>query len=385
MELTALESQFQELETPFYYYDIDLLRKTLVEVNKNIAGRPFQVHYAVKANVNTRLLVEIKNQGFGADCVSGNEVKRALEVGFPKEHIVFAGVGKTDKELQYGLENEIFAFNVESLQELQVLDELSGSMGKQSRYALRLNPNVDAGTHEYITTGKRDNKFGITFDEVREALPIIRELKNTSFIGIHFHIGSQISDISKFRDLCLKINDIHDFLAAEGFELPHINVGGGLGINYEDPINEPIPDFRTYFDLFERELKLRSGQTLHFELGRSLVGQCGSLISRVLYNKPGEGTNFLILDAGMTELLRPALYKAYHYVQNLSRVDNPSTYDVVGPICETSDAFARRIQLPESSRGDIIALRSTGAYAEVMSSRYNLREIAPSVFSDDLK
>ena len=381
----SYNSPFQSLETPFYFYDIGLLRKTLDTIKNEIEGHPFRVHYALKANVNNRILREIASYGFGADCVSGNEVKKALEVGFPNDDIVFAGVGKTDNEIKIGLENDIFSFNVESLQELEVLEQLAGQLNKRARFALRLNPNVDAGTHEYITTGKRNNKFGVTFQELREALDLLKDLKNLEFIGVHFHIGSQITDLSRFSHLIEKVNEIQTLLQENGFNLPHMNVGGGLGIDYENPSENPISDFKTYFDYFKKELKLLEGQTLHFELGRSVVAQCGSLVSRVLYNKPGDGTTFLIVDAGMTELIRPALYQATHRIQNLSSEAPEEFYDVVGPICETSDAFARSIKLPQSQRGDLLAIRSTGAYAEVMSSRYNLREIAPSVYSDDFQ
>ena len=380
------EHLFRELETPFYYYDIDLLRQTLDVVERETEGFPFHVHYALKANVNNRILKEICERGLGADCVSGNEVLRALEVGFSKDQVVFAGVGKTDREIELGLERDIFSFNVESIQELEVLEALAARLGKRARFALRLNPNVDAGTHEYITTGKRNNKFGVTFQEFRDTLPLIRNLKHLDFIGIHFHIGSQISDLTRFSHLIKKVNEIQTYLFEEGFRLPHLNVGGGLGIDYDRPNENAIPDFKTYFDSFKRELKLFEGQKLHFELGRSIVGQCGSLVTRVLYNKPGEETTFLVVDAGMTELIRPALYQATHLIENLSQTNGQEdTYDVVGPICETSDAFSRGIQLPVSRRGDILAIRSTGAYAEVMSSRYNLREVAPSVYSDDFK
>lgn len=384
MSLSKYTAGFTSRETPFYFYDLNLLRHTLEQLNQFISGRPYKVHYALKANVNRALLKIIKDAGLGADCVSGNEVIRALETGFSREEIVFAGVGKTDKEIQVGLDHDIFAFNVESIQELQVLNELAIRSNKVARFALRLNPNVDAGTHEYITTGKRDNKFGVTFDEMKEAIPLIRELKGVEFIGIHFHIGSQIFDMSRFSDLCQKINEIHHFLYEKDFRLPHINVGGGLGIEYENPDEYPIPEFKSYFEVFDQQLELRDYQTLHFELGRAIVGQCGSLISRVLYVKPGEETTFLVLDAGMTELLRPALYRAFHDIENLTSKKEAEVYDVVGPICETSDAFARGIQLPESKRGDLVAIRSTGAYAEVMSSRYNLREVAHSVYSDEL-
>jgi diaminopimelate decarboxylase len=382
--LRRFTNSFQEFETPFYFYDLEVLKQTLETINQLIFNHPYHVHYALKANVNTRLLGIIKNAGFGADCVSGNEVKRALEVGFDKEKIVFAGVGKTDREINIGLDNDIYSFNVESYQELQVLNQLAGEKGKKARFSLRINPNVDPETHKYITTGTRENKFGITIGELKAIIPDIHSLKNVEFMGLHFHIGSQITKNSKFIQLCERINELQNHLLENGFNPPDVNVGGGLGVNYNEPDSELIPDFEAYFDVFKTYLKPLEGQQVHFELGRSVIAQCGSLISRVLYTKPSDGKSFLILDAGMTELIRPALYQAYHHVENISSVESEENYDVVGPICETSDAFARDIKLPASKRNDLIAIRSAGAYAEVMSSRYNLRDVAPSHFSDEL-
>ncbi|MFY0688660.1 MAG: diaminopimelate decarboxylase [Cyclobacteriaceae bacterium] len=384
MSVSQFFQKFQSLETPFYFYDIALLRKTLIELKQCLGDSQFHVHYAMKSNVNRRILNEVKAFGLGADCVSGNEVKRALEVGFSADQIVFAGVGKTDKEIQFGLEHDIFAFNVESIEELKVLDEMAGRMGKKTRFALRVNPNVEAGTHKYITTGTRDNKFGITIEELWEALDLVQGLKHAHFIGIHFHIGSQINDLSRFIELAGKVTELQKELVKRGFELPHVNVGGGLGIDYDDPDATPIANFKEYFELFKKHLQLLPGQQLHFELGRSITGQCGSLISKVLYTKPGKDTTFAILDSGMTELIRPALYQASHKIENLTSNAEFGTYDIVGPICESSDAFARGISLPKTQRGDLMAVRSTGAYGEVMANRYNLREIAPSIYSDDL-
>ncbi len=375
---------FKEIETPFYFYDLNLLRKTLDILHEETKGFPFEIHYAFKANVNRRILNVIRESGLGADCVSGNEITRALEEGFSPEKIVFAGVGKSDKEIGIGLDSEIFSFNVESIEELKVLNELASSRNKVAKFALRINPNVDARTHEYITTGTRDNKFGITISELWEALELIPSLKHIEFIGIHFHIGSQITDLGRFTELAGRINELQKAIVEKGFQLPHVNVGGGLGIDYDDPEGGAIPDFKGYFQRFKDHLDLFPNQLLHFELGRSIIGQCGSLISRVLFTKPGESTIFMILDAGMTELIRPALYRSTHCIENLVSSGNLKTYDVVGPICETSDAFGRGITLPEAKRGDLIAIRSSGAYAEVMSSRYNLRDVASSVYSDDL-
>lgn len=385
MELKPWLSEFTGIETPFYFYDTGLLQQTLEHIQQQIQGKPYHVHYALKANVNPVLLDFIVKAGLGADCVSGNEVRRALEAGFKPKDVVFAGVGKSDKEIEYALSQKIFSFNVESVEELTVLNELAKQQNTVANFALRINPNVDAGTHEYITTGTRNNKFGITMDELWEVLDHLSQLNHVSFIGIHFHIGSQIVDLQRFKTLAERINELQKTLVSKGFQLPHVNVGGGLGIDYEHPKHHPIADFISYFDQFEQHLDLLPGQQLHFELGRSIIAQCGSLISKVLYTKPGDKTTFMILDAGMTELIRPALYRVSHFIENLTSDLPADTYDVVGPICESSDAFARGIQLPQTKRGDMLAIRSAGAYGEVMASQYNLRELPRAYYSDQLK
>jgi len=376
--------KFRALETPFYFYDFDLLRQTLSDVKQESSKYGYIVHYAVKANANDAVLAVIRDAGLGADCVSGNEVAKAIQIGIPREKVAFAGVGKSDKEIRTALENDIFSFNCESIPEIEVIDELAGQVGKIAPVAIRINPDVDPQTHEYITTGLKDNKFGINhwdFDEVGRRL---RSLKNIRLTGIHFHIGSQITDITVFEQLSLKVNKIQEWFVENGFHLQHINVGGGLGINYENPEMEPIPDFKSYFKAFHDNLELQPGQQLHFELGRSLVAQCGHLISRVLYVKKGLETQFLILDAGMTELIRPALYKANHKATNLTSNGALETYDVVGPICESSDTFSKGTLLPVSKRGDLVALHSAGAYGESMASTYNMRDMVKSYNSDEL-
>ena len=374
--------RFQTIETPFYYYDVELLRKTL-QTLKQDAPASYHIHYALKANATPKLLELIKNAGLGADCVSGNEVKRALECGFKKEHIVFAGVGKSDKEIQFALDNDIFCFNVESLQELEVINDLAAKKNKTASIALRINPNVDAYTHKYITTGLEENKFGINQHEFDEILGVMKTLKSIQLIGLHFHIGSQIQDLTAFKNLCLKVNEINRWFIKKGVLPQHINLGGGLGINYMEPDKQNIVDFKSYFSVFKALLELQPQQQIHFELGRSIIAPCGSLISRVLYIKHGINTNFAILDAGMTELIRPALYQAYHKIENISKPILSSTkkYDVVGPICESSDCFGKAVELPETKRGDLIAIRSAGAYGEVMSNHYNLRDAVQEVFS----
>ncbi len=374
---------FNTLETPFYYYDTDLLQKT-VDAIKKAAPRDFHIHYALKANAHPAILKIIKAAGLGADCVSGNEVKRAIECSFKGDQIVFAGVGKSDKEINYALDHSIFCFNVESVQELKVLDALARAKQTKANIALRINPNVDAYTHKYITTGLEENKFGINPYEFDMVLDELKSLPDLNFTGLHFHIGSQIQDLTAFKNLCLRVNEINKWFINKGFTAQHVNLGGGLGINYREPDTQAIVDFETYFKIFTQFLEILPAQEVHFELGRSIVAQCGNLISRVLYIKNGINTNFAILDAGMTELIRPALYQAYHKIENISRQDSAADkkYDVVGPICESSDCFGKAVEMPETFRGDLIAIRSAGAYGEVMSNRYNLRDGVNSYFSE---
>jgi len=376
--------RFKSLETPFYYYDINLLEKTLSAISK-AAPPEYHIHYALKANAHPALLHYVREAGLGADCVSGNEVKRAIDCGFDKEKIVFAGVGKSDKEINYALDHDIFCFNVESIHELKVIDELAKNKNRKASIALRINPNVDAYTHKYITTGLEENKFGINPYEFDMVLEVLKELKHVQFTGLHFHIGSQIQDLTAFKNLCLRANEINKWFITKGYTPGHINLGGGLGVNYIEPDAHAVVDFEAYFGVFKQFLELLPQQHVHFELGRCIIAQCGSLISRVLYIKNGINTNFAILDAGMTELIRPALYQAYHKIENISAVNSLLTekYDVVGPICESSDCFGKAVALPVTHRGDLIAIRSAGAYGEVMSNRYNLRDGVTSVFSVD--
>ena len=377
-------AKFNEIQTPFYYYDLDVLRETLKEINAQTKTSDFHVHYAMKANVNTSVLQVIKEAGLGADCVSGGEVQAAIDAGISPSKIVFAGVGKADWEINLGLDNNIFCFNVESIPELEVINELAAAKGKVAKVALRINPNVSAHTHHYITTGLSENKFGINMSELDQVIDLFPKLQNVKLIGIHFHIGSQITDLTSFQDLCVRVNELQEHFIARNVVLEHINVGGGLGINYEHPNHFPIPDFEAYFKIFRQHLQLQPNQTLHFELGRAVVAQCGSLISKVLYVKHGTSKKFAILDAGFTDLIRPALYQAYHHIENLSSELPTEEYDVVGPICESSDTFAKGFPLNQTKRGDLIALRSAGAYGEIMASQYNLRKLPKAYTSDEL-
>lgn len=376
--------KFKALSTPFYYYNVELLNETLNMVKTEAGKYGYHVHYAIKANANPRLLSIIAENGLGADCVSGGEVQAALDAGFPSDKIVFAGVGKADWEINLGLDNDIFCFNVESAAELEILNELAEAKNKVASIALRINPEVDAHTHAKITTGMKENKFGINLSQLGKVLDMITGMKHIKLIGIHCHIGSQITDLSAFRGLAIRVNEIQEELEARGLSVENLNFGGGLGIDYYHPNHLPIPAFDNYFAVFNKLLQVRPGQQVHFEPGRSIVAQCGTLISRVLYVKEGETKNFCILDAGFTELIRPAMYDAYHRIENISSNDAVEAYDVVGPICESSDVFGKDIELNKAHRGNLIALRSAGAYGEVMASQYNCRKLPKAYYSDTL-
>ena len=377
--------QFEPLRTPFYYYDMELLRQTLQAICSEAARHEaFCVHFAVKANANPQVLRAIRQAGLGADCVSGGEIEASLRAGFPANKIVFAGVGKSDWEINLALEKDIFCFNVESIPELQVINELAAAQGKVARVAFRLNPNVGAHTHANITTGLAENKFGIAMRDMIPVIQLASQLPHVDVVGLHFHIGSQILDMADFQALCNRINDLQDELERHQLTMKHINVGGGLGIDYQHPNRVPMADFKAYFDTYAKRLKMRPGQTLHFELGRAVVAPCGSLITRTLYVKEGATKRFAIVDAGFTDLIRPALYQAYHKIENLSSDEPAETYDVVGPICESTDVFAKQIDINRVRRGDFLAIRSAGAYGEIMASQYNCRPLPKAFSSDDL-
>lgn len=374
----------QKEKTPFYFYDLDLLNHTLATAKKEADKYNFIIHYAVKANANDRILKIIRHHGIDADCVSGNEIKKVIEIGFDPEGIVYAGVGKTDWEIELAMETNIFCFNCESIAEIKVINSLAGKAGKTANIALRINPNFRAGAHEYITTGVEENKFGIHPGELEIIMDTLALCHNLKFEGLHFHIGSQITDLNTFKGLCIRVNQIQEWFHNHQIIVNHINVGGGFGVDYNDPDNHPVSDFPNYFKLFNRFLDIGPGQKVHFELGRSLVAQCGSLITKVLYIKNGVNTKFAIVDAGMTDLIRPALYQAYHKIENLTSTGKQEYYTIVGPICESSDTFGKYILLPETNRNDLLCIRSAGAYGETMASRYNLRDLPRALYSDNL-
>ncbi|MCM1312103.1 MAG: diaminopimelate decarboxylase [Bacteroides sp.] len=385
MRTTFPIEKMKGVQTPFYYYDTELLRRTLDAVNAETAkyGNYF-VHYAVKANANRKLLAVINEKGLGIDCVSGWEMEAVLEAGFPANKIVFAGVGKSDWEINLGLDKDICCFNVESIPELEIINELAAAKGKVAAVCFRINPNVGAHTHANITTGLAENKFGIAMEDMEKVISLAKTMPNICFKGLHFHIGSQILEMDDFVALCERVNELQDKLEQSGINVEIINVGGGLGIDYNNPDGNPIPDFEAYFATYNRHLKLREGQTVHFELGRSLVAQCGSLVTKVLYVKQGSCKQFAIVDAGMTDLIRPALYQAHHEIENLTGKEDEEVYDVVGPICESSDVFDKGVRLNRVKRGDLLALRSAGAYGEIMASGYNCRPLPKGYTSDEL-
>ncbi|MDR2859964.1 MAG: diaminopimelate decarboxylase [Mediterranea sp.] len=376
---------FRNIKTPFYYYDTKVLRDTLVCLNTEVAKFDnWCVHYAVKANANHKILTIIREAGLGVDCVSGGEIQAAIQANVPAGKIVYAGVGKSDWEINLGLERDIFCFNVESIAELEVINELAAAKNKVANVAFRINPDVGAHTHSHITTGLAENKFGINMKDMERVIDIAKNMQHVKFIGLHFHIGSQITDMDDFVALCKRVNELQERLFAHGIVPEHINVGGGLGIDYQYPDRYPVPDFAVFFAVYAKHLNLRKEQTLHFELGRAIVGQCGNLISRVLYVKEGSSKKFVILDAGMTDLIRPALYQAYHKIENIVSEEAVEVYDVVGPICESSDVFGKAVELNKTHRGDVIAIRSAGAYGEIMSSMYNCREMPKGYISEEL-
>lgn len=382
MDFINYQDQLANIQTPCYVYDLNLLNKTLDTCKKAADQFGFHVHYALKANVQPTILKAILAKGFGADCVSGNEVRTAISAGFDASEVVFAGVGKTDNEINLALAADIFCFNVESLQEIEVINQLANAQNKTAKIALRLNPNVNANTHHYITTGLAENKFGINFWELEAVIDLIKKSLNIELIGLHFHVGSQINDLQVFKNLCAKVNEFIAWFDARQIPLKVLNLGGGLGVDYHHPKENNLVNFQAYFELFHQFIQRKDGQEIHFELGRSLVASSGALLSRVVYIKEGIQTNFAILDAGMTDLLRPALYQAFHKIENLSKQHESiaKKYDVVGPICESSDCFGKAVELPITTRGDLMVIYSTGAYGEVMSSNYNLRENANVLF-----
>ncbi len=373
------------IETPFYLYDVALLRQTLESVSSESKKYGYKVHYAIKANYDDRLLAVIKEYGLGIDCASGNELRKAIEAGFDPKGIVYAGVGKRDKEVKYAIEQGIMAINCESIQELELINVWGGEVGRKVDVALRINPDIDPKTNHCIDTGQADSKFGISYEEVLEYAAEIKGLKNLNIIGLHLHIGSQIRELHVFENMCNKVNVILENMVSLGFKIDFVDVGGGLGINYDVPENEPIPNFASLFAIVHNHLKVGKRE-VHFEFGRSIVGECGELITKVLFNKTtATGRKLVIVDASMTELIRPALYGSYHNIENItSQADGHDKYTVVGTACESTDVFDENVSLKKTQRGDLLAIKSAGAYGMSMASRYNLHDLPSAVYSDEL-
>lgn len=387
MNTNCYPKGLESIQTPFYYYDTDLLRTTLACIKSfEEAYDGFSVHYAIKANANPKLLKIIQEYGLGVDCVSGGEIQASIDAGFAPSKIVFAGVGKSDWEIELGLDHGILCFNVESIPELEVINQIASEKGKQANVCLRINPEVGAHTHTNIATGRAEDKFGISMEDMEKVIQLTQSMSNIHFMGLHFHIGSQILEMADFEALCDRINELQDRLEKQQVKLEIINVGGGLGVDYTSPETNTMANFKDYFTTYHNRLQLREGQTLHFELGRAVVAQCGSLITKTLYVKEGNQQKFVIVDAGFTDLIRPALYQAHHKIVNISSTATETdVYDVVGPICESSDVFDTDVTLPTTKRGDLIAILSAGAYGETMASQYNCRPLAKGYTTEDFK
>ena len=346
-----IASKLRGYETPFYLYDMALLRQTLESVVYESKKYGYKVHYAIKANYDDHLLAVIREYGLGIDCASGKELRKAVEAGFDPKGIVYAGVGKRDKELKYAIEQNILAINCESIQELELVDALSAEAGKVTDIALRINPDIDPKTNHCIDTGQADSKFGISYEEVLEHAAEIRSLKNVNIIGLHLHIGSQIRELHVFENMCNKVN------------------------------------FASLFSIVHNHLRI-GDREVHFEFGRSIVAECGELITTVLFNKTtATGRKLVIVDASMTELVRPAMYGSYHNIENITAKDDEvrEKYTVVGTACESTDVFDENVTLRRTHRGDLLTIKSAGAYGMSMASRYNLHDLPGAVYSDEIK
>jgi diaminopimelate decarboxylase len=365
--------------TPFYCYSTATLERHF-KVFSGALPKGSLVAFAVKANDNLAVLKTLANLGAGADVVSGGELAKALAAGVPANRIVFSGVGKTPAEMRAGLDAGIYQFNVESEPELAALDDVAGALGQRAPVTLRINPDVDARTHAKINTGTAETKFGIPFRHAREAYAHAATLKNIEIVGVDVHIGSQITELEPFETAFTRVGELIARLRADGHAINRLDLGGGLGVPYEQD-NNPPPDPAAYGAMVTRVTR-DFGCTLSFEPGRLIAANAGVLVSRVIYVKRGDAKTFLIIDAGMNDLIRPAMYDAFHEIVPVREpaVGSPRPrYDVVGPVCETSDLFAADRPLPELKSGDLVAILSAGAYGAVMAGDYNARPRVPEV------
>ena len=381
VDVTALA---ERIGTPFYCYSTATLRQHYTRLKDAFAQNEVTICYSVKANSNLGVIATLAELGSGADVVSEGELRRALLSGIPAEKIVFSGVGKTEAEMTYALNADIAQFNVESRAELEQLSEVATKQGKTARISLRVNPDIDAGTHEKISTGKAENKFGIAWDEAEASYAKAATLPGLEIVGIDIHIGSQITELTPFRNAFTKVADLLEKLTDAGHNITTLDLGGGLGIPY-GPEDAPPPSPENYANLID-EIFGDSGCRIFLEPGRLIAGNAGILVTSVIRTKKGEAKNFIIVDAAMTELMRPTLYGAYHDIQPVITNGNvQDVWDVVGPVCETGDFLGSERSLPEPQKGDLLAIFTCGAYGASLGSSYNTRLSAPEVLVDNEK
>ena len=364
--------------TPFYVYSTATLARHFQLFDEALDGMDHCICYAMKAASNQAILKTLGNLGAGMDVVSGGEYRRALSAGIPPEKVVFSGVGKTLEEITLALKNGIRQFNVESDSELEQISSIASSMDKVAPIAVRINPDVDAQTHEKIATGKAENKFGIPLSRAREVYSKASQMPGINIVGIDLHIGSQLTDLKPFKKAYQKLADLTQVLRQDGHKIKRLDLGGGLGIPYEK--NKSAPPLPVEYGKMVKEVLGHLDCEIEIEPGRLIVGNAGILVSSVLGVKIGDNRNFLILDAAMNDLIRPAMYDAYHDIIPVRQPSSPeAVYDVVGPVCETGDTFAKKRTMPKLTESDLVAFRSAGAYGAVMSSEYNTRPLIPEV------
>lgn len=378
LEDISLEALAEEVQTPFYVYSTEQINQNYANLSAALNSLPVQICYAVKANSNQAVLKTLANLGAGADVVSGGELKRALLAGIPANKIVFSGVGKRKEEIDLALLSNIKQFNVESLPELFLINERCQALSLTAPVALRINPDVDVDTHEKITTGKAENKFGINFDQAIEVYQAAADLPGINIQGIDVHIGSQITDVTPYQHAFKRVAQLIESLAKIGINISVVDLGGGLGVCY-DPNTDTAPDLTKYANFIKEEFAKFDVEFI-VEPGRSLVASAGHLVSKVLFVKEGTSRNFVILDAAMNDFARPSMYDAYHEIIKANNFnDHNCRYDIVGPVCETGDTFAKGRVLPTINSGDLMIIKDTGAYGAVMASSYNTRALAPEV------
>lgn len=366
--------------TPFYCYSTATLERHYTVFAEALTGMNAHIHYALKANSNVAVIRTLANLGAGADVVSEGELRLALAAGIPAQRIVFSGVGKTRSELAFALKAGILQINVESEPELLALNEIAGNLGLVAPVSIRVNPDIDAGTHDKITTGRKENKFGIEWTRAHAVFRRAASMPNIDALGVAVHIGSQLTELQPFRDAFLRVRDLVAILRADGLPIRHVDVGGGLGVPYGDESGPP-PLPVDYAAVIRETLGGLDCRIL-LEPGRLIVGNAGILVTRVVYVKEGATRTFVIVDAAMNDLVRPAMYDAHHDIAPVSEPDVNTVrrpVDVVGPVCESSDTFAQQRPLPPVSSGDLLAIGTAGAYGAVMSSGYNARPLVPEV------